>query len=82
MAAFVAVPVMGSGGVVPPPEGYWAEAQNVLLRHDVLLVADEVITGFGRTGAWFACQTYDIRPDMMTMAKQLSRAYSRFRRRR
>ena len=65
---------MGAGGVIPPPEGYWAEVQEVLARHDVLLIADETITGFGRTGRWFGCETWDIRPDMLTMAKQLTAA--------
>lgn len=75
IGAFIGEPVMGSGGVIPPPEGYWAEIQDVLTRHDILLIADEVITGFGRSGEWFACQTYGIKPDMLTMAKQLSGAY-------
>lgn len=75
IGAFIGEPAMGSGGVILPPEGYWSEIQNVLARHDILLIADEIITGFGRTGEWFACQTYDIQPDMLTMAKQLSGAY-------
>ncbi|GAB5469012.1 MAG: aspartate aminotransferase family protein [Rhodospirillales bacterium] len=75
VGAFIGEPVIGAGGVVPPPEGYWAEIQEVLTRHDVLLIADEVITGFGRTGNWFASQTYDLRPDLLTMAKQLTGAY-------
>lgn len=72
IGAFIGEPAIGSGGVILPPEGYWAEVQNVLARHDILLIADEIITGFGRTGAWFACETYGIEPDMMTMAKQLT----------
>lgn len=75
IGAFIGEPVMGSGGVILPPEGYWQEIQNVLARHDILLIADEVISGFGRTGEWFASQKYDIKPDMLTMAKQLSAAY-------
>lgn len=75
ISAFIAEPVIGSGGAIPPPEGYWTEIQEVLERHDVLLIADEIITGFGRTGRWFACERYDIHPAMMTMAKQLSGAY-------
>ena len=75
IGAFIGEPVIGSGGVLPPPEGYWAEIQNVLARHDILLIADEIITGFGRTGAWFASQKYGLKPDMMTMAKQLTAAY-------
>lgn len=74
IGAFIGEPVMGSGGVYPPPEGYWAEVQEVLAKHDVLLIADEIITGFGRTGEWFACETYGIRPDLMTMAKQMTAA--------
>lgn len=72
IGAFIGEPAMGAGGVILPPDGYWAEVQNVLARHDILLIADEIITGFGRTGNWFACETYDIRPDMMTMAKQMT----------
>ena len=75
IGAFIGEPAMGAGGVILPPEGYWAEVQNVLTRHDVLLIADEIITGFGRTGAWFACETYDIRPDMLTLAKQMTASY-------
>lgn len=75
VGAFIGEPVIGSGGAIIPPEGYWQEVQNVLAKHDILLIADEIICGFGRTGEWFASQTYDIRPDMMTIAKQLSGAY-------
>ncbi|MEO1191414.1 MAG: aminotransferase [Pseudomonadota bacterium] len=75
VGAFIGEPVIGSGGVIPPPEGYWAEIQAVLKRHGVLLIADEIITGFGRTGAWFASQRYGLQPDLMTMAKQLTSAY-------
>lgn len=74
ICAMIAEPLMGSGGVFLPPEGYWAGVQDVLRRHDILLIADEIITGFGRTGAWFGCETYDIRPDLITMAKQLTGA--------
>lgn len=72
VGAFIGEPAMGAGGVILPPEGYWSEIQNILARHDVLLIADEIISGFGRTGEWFACETYDIHPDMMTLAKQLT----------
>ncbi|MEJ7799738.1 MAG: aminotransferase [Ilumatobacter sp.] len=75
VGAFIGEPVIGSGGVIPPPERYWQEIQAVLDRHDVLLIADEVITGFGRTGSWFGCQTFDMKPDLIVMAKQLSGAY-------
>lgn len=74
VGAFIGEPAMGSGGVILPPEGYWPEIQNVLAHHDVLLIADEIICGFGRTGEWFACETYGIEPDMMTLAKQLTAA--------
>ncbi|WP_336099355.1 aminotransferase [Roseovarius sp. CH_XMU1461] len=75
IGAFIGEPAMGAGGVLLPPEGYWAEIQNVLARHDILLIADEIITGFGRTGRWFGCQSFGIEPDMMTMAKQLSASF-------
>lgn len=75
IGAFIGEPVVGSGGVIPPPDGYWQEVQEVLARHEVLLIADEVITGFGRAGAWFACEKYGLKPDLLTMAKQLSSAY-------
>ena len=75
VAAFIAEPVMGAGGVVPPPEGYFQAIQAVLNKYDVLLIADEVITGFGRTGNWFAAETYNFRPDIMTIAKGLTSGY-------
>ena len=75
IAAFVAEPVMGAGGAIPPPATYWEKIQAVLRRHDVLMVADEIITGFHRTGNTFACQTYGFEPDIMVVAKQLSSAY-------
>ena len=75
VAAFFAEPVMGTGGVVVPPATYFAKIQEVLHRHDVLLVVDEVITGFGRTGAWWGTQSLDIKPDMITCAKALTAAY-------
>jgi 4-aminobutyrate--pyruvate transaminase len=75
IGAFIGEPVIGSGGIYPPPEGYWAEIKAVLAKHDILLIADEIITGFGRTGRRFASDLYDLEPDMMTVAKQLSGAY-------
>ena len=75
VAAFFAEPVMGGGGVILPPATYWAKIQAVLRKYDVLLVADEVICGFGRTGKMFGSQTYDIKPDIMVVSKQLSSAY-------
>ena len=75
VAGFFAEPVMGAGGVVVPPATYFEKIQKVLRKYDVLLVADEVICGFGRTGNMFGCETYNIRPDMITVAKALSSAY-------
>lgn len=75
VGAFIAEPVMGTGGITPPPAGYWAAIQQVLRKHDVLLIADEVITGFGRTGAMFGCDMYGIEPDLITTAKGLTSAY-------
>lgn len=75
IAAFIGEPVMGAGGVIVPPATYWEKIQGVLARHDVLLIADEVITGFGRTGNMFGSQTFGIRPDIMTLSKQLTSSY-------
>ena len=76
VAAFFAEPVMGAGGVIVPPRTYFDKVQKVLRKHDVLFVCDEVICGFGRTGNKFGFETYDIRPDMITMAKALSSGYA------
>jgi 4-aminobutyrate--pyruvate transaminase len=75
VGAFIAEPLMGAGGVIPPPASYFDKVQAVLKTYDVLLIADEVITGFGRTGAMFGCETYGIRPDLITLAKALSSGY-------
>ncbi|MCZ6732613.1 MAG: aspartate aminotransferase family protein [Gammaproteobacteria bacterium] len=75
IAAFIAEPVMGAGGVMTPPNGYFEKVQVILKRHDILMIADEVICGFGRTGNMWGSQTYGITPDMVTCAKQLSSAY-------
>ncbi len=75
VAAFVFEPVMGGGGCVPPPATYFEKIQAVLKKYDVLVMADEVITGFGRTGNMFGCDTYNIKPDIMTLAKALSSSY-------
>lgn len=75
VAAFIGEPVMGTGGIITPPEGYWDEIQKVLDKHDVLLIADEVVTAFGRTGAAFGSHTYGIRPDLITIAKGVSSGY-------
>jgi putrescine aminotransferase len=75
VAAFIAEPVQGAGGVIIPPASYWPEVQRICDAHDILLIADEVITGFGRTGNWFGSQTMGLRPDIMTIAKGLSSGY-------
>ena len=75
IAAMFGEPVMGAGGVIVPPKGYWAAIQAVLKKYDILLVADEVICGFGRTGKMFACETYGIVPDVMVVSKQISSSY-------
>jgi putrescine aminotransferase len=74
-AAFVGEPVIGAGGVIPPPEGYWPAVAEICRERDVLLVADEVISGFGRLGRWFGCERYDFTPDLMTCAKGLTSGY-------
>ena len=76
VAAFIAEPVLGTGGLVPPPAGYWEAVQAVLRRHDVLLIVDEVVTGFGRLGSMFGSQHYGIAPDIITSAKGLTSAYA------
>jgi putrescine aminotransferase len=75
VAAFFAEPLMGAGGVIPPPDSYWPAVQEICRRHDILLLADEVICGFGRTGRDWGSQTYGIEPDMLTMAKGLTSGY-------
>ena len=75
VAAFIAEPVMGAGGVLVPPRTYFDKIQPVLKKHDVLLIADEVICGFGRLGTMFGLESFDIKPDMVVMAKQLTSGY-------
>jgi len=75
IAAFIAEPMLGTGGLIPPPEGYWELVQAVLKKNDVLLIVDEVVCGFGRMGTAFGCDHYDIQPDLMTIAKGLTSAY-------
>ena len=75
VAAFFCEPVIGAGGVYPPPEGYLSAVRDICRRHDVLFVADEVITGFGRVGEWFASGRFDLDPDLVTTAKGLSSGY-------
>jgi 4-aminobutyrate--pyruvate transaminase len=75
VAAFIAEPVQGAGGVIVPPPGYFERVQAVLARHDVLFIADEVITGFGRLGTNFGTQHYGLKPDLITVAKMMTSAY-------
>ncbi len=75
IAAFIAEPIQGAGGVIPPPDSYWPEIQRICDQYEILLVADEVITGFGRTGEWFASEKYQIKPDIISIAKALSSGY-------
>ncbi len=75
VAAFIAEPVMGAGGVIVPPETYFQEIQAVLKKHDVLMIADEVICGFGRTGRWFGSEVFGIEPDMVSVAKGITSGY-------
>ncbi|MDG9980114.1 aspartate aminotransferase family protein [Ectopseudomonas oleovorans] len=75
VAAFIAEPIQGAGGVIIPPETYWPRIKEILGKYDILFVADEVICGFGRTGEWFGSQYYDLKPDLMTIAKGLTSGY-------
>jgi adenosylmethionine-8-amino-7-oxononanoate aminotransferase len=75
IAAFIAEPVMGVGGMIPPPDGYWPRVQEALRRHAILLVLDEVVTGYGRTGHWFGAQRYELDPDVIVTAKALTSGY-------
>ncbi|WP_305984485.1 aspartate aminotransferase family protein [Roseibium sp. MMSF_3544] len=76
IAAFIGEPAMGTGGLVPPPEGYWEAIQPILKKHDILLIADEVVTGFGRLGSMFGSGHYGIEADIITIAKGLTSAYA------
>jgi len=76
VAAFIAEPVQGAGGVIVAPDSYWPEVQRIVDKYDILLIADEVICGFGRTGNWFGSTTVGIRPHIMTVAKGLSSGYA------
>lgn len=75
IAALIAEPVLGAGGVYVPPADFWRDLRDICTRHDILLISDEVITGFGRSGAWFGCRLWDVRPDMMCLAKALTSGY-------
>ena len=75
VAAFIGEPVQGAGGVIVPPETYWPEIQRICDKYGVLLVSDEVICGFGRTGHWFGCERFGFKPDLMTFAKGVTSGY-------
>jgi putrescine aminotransferase len=75
VAAFMAEPIQGAGGVIIPPESYWPEIKRILAERDILLVADEVISGFGRLGEWFGSTVYDIEPDLIAVAKGMTSGY-------
>jgi putrescine aminotransferase len=75
VAAFIGEPVQGAGGVIVPPDSYWPEIQRICDKHGILLVSDEVITGFGRTGHWFGCERFGFKPDLMTFAKGVTSGY-------
>ncbi len=76
IAAFIGEPALGTGGLVPPPAGYWDAIQTILARHDILLIADEVVSGFGRLGSMFGSDHYGLKPDIITIAKGLTSAYA------
>lgn len=76
IAAFIGEPVLGTGGIVPPPKGYWEKIQSVLQKYDILLIADEVVTGFGRLGSMFGSSHYGMKPDFIAIAKGLTSAYA------
>jgi L-2,4-diaminobutyrate transaminase len=76
IAAFIGEPALGTGGLIPPPKGYWEAIQAVLNKHDILLIADEVVTGFGRLGSMFGSTHYGLKPDIITIAKGLTSAYA------
>jgi len=75
VAAFIAEPIQGAGGVIIPPDSYWPKIREILARHDILFIADEVICGFGRTGEWFGSDYYGLKPDLMPIAKGLTSGY-------
>lgn len=75
VAAFIAEPIQGAGGVIIPPDSYWPEVKRILNKYDILFVSDEVIFGFGRTGKWFGCDYYDTKPDLINFAKAVTNGY-------
>ena len=74
-AAFIGEPMIGAGGAIPPPDGYWPAVERICRERGVLLIADEVISGFGRLGRWFGCERYGFTPDLLTCAKGISSGY-------
>lgn len=76
VAAFIAEPIQGAGGVIVPPDTYWPEIKKILAKYDILFILDEVICGFGRTGCWFAAEYYDLQPDFITIAKGMTSGYA------
>ena len=76
IAAFIGEPILGTGGIIPPPKGYWDKIQKVLEENDIMFIADEVVTGFGRLGNMFGSDHYNLRPDIITIAKGLTSAYA------
>ena len=75
VAAFIGEPIQGAGGVIIPPDSYWPEIQRICDKYGILLIADEVICGFGRTGHWFASEGFGIKPDLMCLAKGITSGY-------
>ena len=75
IGAFIGEPIQGAGGVIIPPDTYWPEIQRICKDHNILLIADEVICGFGRLGFWFGSESFNIKPDIITIAKGLSSGY-------
>jgi len=75
VAAFIAEPIQGAGGVIVPPQTYWPEIQRICNERDILLISDEVICGFGRTGNWFGCETFGYKPDLITFAKGVTNGF-------
>ncbi len=76
IAAFIGEPILGTGGIIPPPKGYWDKIQTVLEENDIMFIVDEVVTGFGRLGSMFGSDHYNLRPDIITIAKGLTSAYA------
>jgi taurine---2-oxoglutarate transaminase len=75
VAAFISEPIVGANGIIVPPDGYWQKVREICDKHEVLLICDEVMTGFGRTGKWFAIEHWNVVPDIITMAKGITSGY-------